>query len=129
MPASLAIRPASTAQTSPPSYQAVTAVLAASDAANRRPASASRHVAVRPSPPRSRHQALRGNLRLLRRRAIATPSRPLNHLKPTDAAPFRDVQLDVHFAVCNHTDTSLIRGQPCTLLSCSARGDQLSAYN
>jgi hypothetical protein len=29
---------------------------------------------------------------------------------------------------CNHTATSLIRGQLCTLLSCSARGDQRSAY-
>src|SRR5438067_9619413 len=65
------------------------------------------------------HQALRGDLRLLRCRAIATPSRPLNHLKPTDAARLRDVQLDVHFAVCNHTTTSLIRGQLCTL-SCHA---------
>src|SRR6478752_7811545 len=77
---------------------------------------------------RSRHQTLRGDLRLLRGRTIATPSRPLNHLKPTDAARLRDVQLDVHFAVCNHTATSLIRGQLCTLLSCSARGDQRSAY-
>jgi hypothetical protein len=50
------------------------------------------------------------------------------YLKPTDAARLRDVQLDVHFAVCNHTATSLIRGQLCTLLSCSARGDQRSAY-
>src|SRR5947209_10413293 len=74
------------------------------------------------------HQALRGDLRLLRCRAIATPSRPLNHLKPTDAARLRDVQLDVHFAVCNHTTTSLIRGQLCTLLSCSAPGDERSAY-
>src|SRR3984893_1653047 len=77
---------------------------------------------------RSRHQTLRGDLRLLRGRTIATPSRPLNHLKPTDAARLRDVQLDVHFAVCNHTATSLIRGQLCTLLSCSARGDQPIAY-
>src|SRR5258708_18879745 len=77
---------------------------------------------------RSRHQTLRGDLRLLRGRTIATPSRPLNHLKPTDAARLRDVQLDVHFAVCNHTATSLIRGQLCTLLSCFARGDQRSAY-
>src|SRR5258708_4372902 len=51
------------------------------------------------------HQALRGDLRLLRCRAIATPGRSLNHLKPTDAARLRDVQLDVHFAVCNHTAT------------------------
>src|SRR4029077_4222722 len=77
---------------------------------------------------RSRHQTLRGDLRLLRGRTIATPSRPLNHLKPTDAARLRDVQLEGHFAVCNHTATSLIRGQLCTLLSCSARGDQRSAY-
>src|SRR5258708_11397508 len=78
---------------------------------------------------RSRLQTLRGDLRLLRGRTIATPSRPLNHLKPTDAARLRDVQLDVHFAVCNHTATSLVRGQLCTLLSCSARGDQRSAYD
>src|SRR5258708_4944704 len=77
---------------------------------------------------RSRLQTLRGDLRLLRGRTIATPSRPLNHLKPTDAARLRDVQLDVHFAVCNNTATSLIRGQLCMLLSCSARGDQRSAY-
>src|SRR5882762_7971704 len=77
---------------------------------------------------RSRHQALRGDLRLIRGRTIATPSRPRNHLKPTDAARLRDVQLDVHFAVCNHTATSLIRDQLCTRLSCFARGDQLSAY-
>src|SRR6202166_4825743 len=74
------------------------------------------------------HQALRGDLRLLRCRAMATPGRPLNHLKPTDAARLRDVQLDVHFAVCNHTATPLVRGQLCTLLSCSARGDERSAY-
>src|SRR5450432_2719782 len=74
------------------------------------------------------HQALRGDLRLLRCRAIATPGRSLNHLKPTDAARLRDVQLDVHFAVCNHTATPLVRGQLCTLLSCSARGDERSAY-
>src|ERR1700676_3190261 len=77
---------------------------------------------------RSRHQALRGDLRLIRGRTIATPSRPRNNLKPTDAAPLRDVQLDVHFAVYNHTDTSLIRGQLRTLLSCFARGGRLSAY-
>src|ERR1700722_1349164 len=74
------------------------------------------------------HQALRGDLRLLRRRAIAPPSWPLNHLKPTDAARLRDVQLDVHFAVYTHTDTSLTRGEFRTLPSLSARGDQLSAY-
>src|ERR1700739_2849975 len=74
------------------------------------------------------HQALRGDLRLLRRRTIATPSWPLNHLKPTDAARLRDVQLDVHFAVYTHTDTSLTRGDIRTLPSLSARGDQLSAY-
>src|ERR1700724_1650546 len=74
------------------------------------------------------HQALRGDLRLLRCRAMATPGRPLNHLKPTDAARLRDVQLDVHFAVCNHTATPLVRGQLWTLLSCSARGDERSAY-
>jgi hypothetical protein len=73
------------------------------------------------------HQALRGDLRLLRRRTIATPSWPLNHLKPTDAARLRDVQLDVHFAVYTHTDTSLTRGEIRTLPSLSARGDQLSA--
>src|ERR1700726_4727237 len=75
------------------------------------------------------HQALRGDLRLLRRRTIATPSWPLNHLKPTDAARLRDVQLDVHFAVYTHTDTSLTRGEIRTLPSLSARGDQLSAYD
>src|ERR1700761_9544758 len=75
------------------------------------------------------HQALRGDLRLLRRRTIATPSWPLNHLKPTDAARLRDVQLDVHFAVYTHTDTSLTRGDIRTLPSLSARGDQLSAYH
>src|SRR6201998_1839800 len=74
------------------------------------------------------HQALRGDLRLLRRRTIATPSWPLNHLKPTDAARLRDVQLDVHFAVYTHTDTPLTRGAIRTLPSLSARGDQLSAY-
>jgi DNA-binding CsgD family transcriptional regulator len=36
--------------------------------------------------------------------------------------------LDVHFAVCNHAATPLVRSQLCTLLSCSARGDQRSAY-
>src|ERR1700688_5281545 len=75
------------------------------------------------------HQALRGDLRLLRCRAMATPGRPLNHLKPTDAARLRDVQLDVHFAVCNHTATPLVRGQLCTLRSCSARGEERSAYS
>src|SRR6478735_7267059 len=71
---------------------------------------------------RSRHQTLRGDLRLLRGRTIATPSRPLNHLKPADAARLRDVQLDVHFAVCNHITTPLIRGQLCTLLSSQHEG-------
>src|ERR1700723_2305540 len=43
-------------------------------------------------------------------------------------ARLRDVQLDVHFAVYTHTDTSLTRGEIRTLPSLSARGDQLSAY-
>src|SRR5262249_29533130 len=75
------------------------------------------------------HQALRGDLRLLRRRTIGAPSWPLNHLKPTDAARLRDVQLDVHFAVYTHTDTSLTRGEIRMLPPLSARGDQLSAYS
>src|ERR1700730_550075 len=77
---------------------------------------------------RSRHQTLRGDLRLLRGRTIATPGRPLDHLKPTDAARLRDVQLDVHFAVYTHTNTSLTRGKIRTLPSLSARGHLLSAY-
>src|SRR5271154_432736 len=74
------------------------------------------------------HQALRGDPRLFRRRTIATPGRPLKHLKPTDPARLRDVQLDVHFAVYTHTNTSSIRGENRTPSSLSARGDQLSAY-
>src|SRR5580704_4933143 len=76
----------------------------------------------------SGYQALRGDLRLLRRRTGATPGRPLDHLKPTDAARLRDVQLDVHFAVYTHTNTSLTRGKIRTLPSLSARGHLLSAY-
>jgi hypothetical protein len=45
-----------------------------------------------------------------------------------DAARLRGVQLDVHFAVYTHTDTSFTRGEIRTLPSLSARGDQLSAY-
>jgi hypothetical protein len=57
------------------------------------------------------------------------PTESKREAEAVQALWFHGVQLDVHFAVCNHITTPLIRGQLCTLLSCSARGDQRSAYH
>src|SRR5262249_44697508 len=77
---------------------------------------------------RLRQQALRGDPSFLCLRTTTTPCWPLDDLEPTDAASIRDVQLDVHFAVCSHASLQNHWRLTCTFASVRARGDRRSAY-
>ena len=97
-------------------------------AANRRPASASSRAAGphrQPAPPAA--GSPRRSAPSLRRSVVAYRS-VLDDLEPPAVAIPRDVQVDAHFAVSSHADTSAQRGCLRTVKSGPAGGDWLSAY-
>ncbi len=124
------IRPPSAARTSAPCFPAAPVVSDEDDAANHRPASGSRRACVQPPHLHPRHQALGRNPGFIGLRANPPSRRTFHNLDPACVANCRDVQMDVHFAVCSHWTLRLSRsgGILGTFTSCAARGERRGAY-